>query len=114
MHARLPQTGRHPPIGVPIWKFTNESVRHCVPLLAAPAELLRALSQSLAELGVGWYVFGAQAVLHWGRPRFTEDIDITVQLGSVSVERVVGRLQESGFDLRVEGTPAFIAQTRVG
>ena len=33
---------------------------------------------ALADLGVGWYVFGAHAVVFWGRPRFTEDVDITV------------------------------------
>ena len=31
----------------------------------------------MAGLRVGWYVFGAQAVLQWGRPRFTEDLIVT-------------------------------------
>jgi hypothetical protein len=84
-----------------------------VPSLAPPAELLRALSRALSDLHVGWYVFGAQAVLHWGRPRFTEDIDVTVQLGPVHTQRLVDQLQRFGFTMRVEGTAAFIAQTRV-
>jgi hypothetical protein len=84
-----------------------------VPSLAPPAELLRALSGVLGRLRVGWYVFGAQAVLHWGRPRFTQDIDVTVQLGSVQTSHLVEELQKAGFALRVEGTPAFIRQTRV-
>jgi hypothetical protein len=71
------------------------------------------LSVALTELGVGWYVFGAQGVLHWGRPRFTEDVDVTVQLGSVDTSRLVATLQRHGFNLRDEGTAAFIAQTRV-
>jgi hypothetical protein len=85
----------------------------CVPSLTPPADLLRALSATLAGLNAGWYVFGAQAVLHWGRPRFTEDIDVTVLLGTVEASRLVARLREAGFALRLEGTPAFIAQTRV-
>jgi hypothetical protein len=84
-----------------------------VPSLAPPAELLRALSGALAVLDVGWYVFGAQAVLFWGRPRFTEDIDVTVHLGSLDTSQLIGCLQDAGFTLRVEGTPAFVAQTRV-
>jgi hypothetical protein len=84
-----------------------------VPLLTPPVDLLRALSVALGDLRVGWYVFGAQAVLIWGRPRFTEDIDVTVLPGSVPTSRLVATLQQHGFELRVEGTPAFVDQTRV-
>jgi hypothetical protein len=101
------------PIDWPISPFISASGRRCVPSLAPPAELLRALSGVLGRLRVGWYVFGAQAVLHWGRPRFTQDIDVTVQLGSVQTSHLVEELQKAGFALRVEGTPAFIRQTRV-
>ena len=89
------------------------SGRRCVQSLAPPAELLLALSRVLTALRVGWYVFGAQAVLYWGRPRLTEDIDVTVQLGTVETGRLVTELRQVGFALRVEGTSAFIAQTRV-
>jgi hypothetical protein len=84
-----------------------------VPSLAPPAELLLALSRVLTTLRVGWYVFGAQAVMYWGRPRLTEDIDVTVQLGAVETDRLVAELQQVGFALRPEGSSAFIAQTRV-
>lgn len=84
-----------------------------MPSLAPPAELLLALSRVFASLRVGWFVFGAQAVMYWGRPRLTEDIDVTVQLGAVDVADLVAHLQQAGFALRVEGTAAFIAQTRV-
>ena len=84
-----------------------------MPSLPPPAELLLALSRVLAALRLGWYVFGAQAVMHWGRPRLTEDIDVTVQLGTVDVSVLVSQLQHVGFALRVEGTAAFMAQTRV-
>lgn len=84
-----------------------------MPSLTPVVDLLRALAGVLEPLRVGWYVFGAQAVLHWGRPRFTEVVDVTVLLGSVETGRLVDRLQRAGFQLRVEGTAAFIAQTRV-
>jgi hypothetical protein len=84
-----------------------------VPSVAPPTELLRALSEALGRLNAGWYVFGAQAVLHWGRPRLTADIDVTVQMGLVTTASLLKAMQEAGFVLRVEGTPAFIEQTRV-
>ena len=84
-----------------------------MPSLTPPAELLRALSGALTALEVGWYVFGAQAVLFWGRPRLTEDIDVTVHLGDHDTSQLIARLQDAGFTLRPEGTPVFIAQTRV-
>jgi hypothetical protein len=63
----------------------DDLLRHarCVPSLSPPAELLLALSRVLADLRVDRYVFGAQAVVHWGRPCLTEDIDVTVELGLV-------------------------------
>lgn len=84
-----------------------------MPSPTPPAELLRALSTALDGLRVGWYVFGAQAVLQWGRPRFTEDIDVTVLPGSVTTDQLVVHLQTHGFELRAEGTPVFIEQSRV-
>lgn len=84
-----------------------------MPSLTPPVSLLRALSTALDGLNIGWYVFGAQAVLHWGRPRFTEDVDVTVLAGSVETTRLVATLSDHGFTLRIEGTPAFVDQTRV-
>jgi hypothetical protein len=113
--TRVPPRGGIRPrqTGSPTFLSITVSRRLCVPSLAPPAELLRALSGVLARLDVRWYVFGAQAVLHWGRPRFTQDIDVTVQLGSIETSHLVDELQKSGFVLRVEGTAAFIRQTRV-
>jgi hypothetical protein len=71
------------------------------------------LSVALADLQVGWYVFGAQAVLHWGRPRFTEDVDVTVLPGAVENTRLLTHVERHGFTLRVEGTAEFMARTRV-
>ena len=76
-----------------------------MPSLAPPAELLRALSQVLTDLRAGWYVLDAQVVMHWGRPRLTGDIDVTVQLGAVDMDRLITELQRAGFSLRQEGTP---------
>lgn len=79
----------------------------------APAELLRALGDVLDRLGARWYVFGAQAVLLWGRPRFTADIDVTVRLDPEVPQRLVDELARAGFTLRVSTRDDFVNRTRV-
>lgn len=84
-----------------------------MPSPAPPAELFRALAEALRRLGAPWYVFGAQAVLVWGRPRLTADIDVTVKLDPENPERLVKTLEEAGFTLRVSATADFVKRTRV-
>jgi len=80
---------------------------------SAPAELLRALAAVLAEHGHAWYVFGAQAVLVWGRPRFTADVDVTVRLVPEDPERFVAAMVRSGFSIRFAAGNDFVRRTRV-
>ncbi len=84
-----------------------------MPSPAGPADLLAALSGTLASLKIPWYVFGGQAALIWGRPRMTADLDVTVRLGDTGSQTLVGALQAGGFDLRIVATPDFVQQTRV-
>lgn len=83
------------------------------PPASTPADLLRILSGVLGRLGADWYLFGAQAVLLWGRPRFTADIDVTVRMVPENPQRLVAAMAEAGFRLRFEVTPEFVASTRV-
>jgi len=83
-----------------------------VPSPAGPAELLADLAAALDAVRASWYVFGAQAVLVWGRPRLTTDVDVTVRFGAATDE-LVRTLQANGFILRIEATDTFIRQTRV-
>lgn len=79
----------------------------------SPAEVFRALADALGRIGLGWYVFGAQAVMVWGRPRFTEDIDITVACTPASSPLLVSALEACGFRLRVPDVEDFMASTWV-
>ncbi|MBW2464209.1 MAG: nucleotidyl transferase AbiEii/AbiGii toxin family protein [Deltaproteobacteria bacterium] len=74
---------------------------------------LDALATKLDGLGLRWYVFGAQAVLVHGRPRLTEDIDITVDLGTLSIQELLVSLGEVGFALTVAPDEEFLAVARV-
>lgn len=84
-----------------------------MPSAPSPAELLADLAAAFASLNLGWYVFGAQAALIWGRPRLTTDVDVTVQLGGVEPARLVATLETHGFARRLQVTDAFVDQTRV-
>lgn len=84
-----------------------------MPSSSGPADLLGDLASSLGSLGIAWYVFGAQAVLLWGRPRLTTDVDVTVRLDAHSAEQLVDRLSRAGFVQRFPTTAAFVRETRV-
>ncbi len=77
----------------------------------AALDLLTALSQVLARWG-RWYLFGAQAVIAYGVPRLSADVDVTLQLVPDDPERFVRDMEEAGFAVRVDD-PDFVRRTRV-
>lgn len=77
------------------------------------AEVLRALAAALNGTGAGWYLFGAQAVVAWGRPRFTEDIDVTVAGTPARSRELVTAVEHAGFRLRVDDVDDFVGRTWV-
>ena len=96
------------------WLFTSVYPRGFVPSPpSVPAELLAGLAGALARLRAAWYVFGAQAVVIWGRPRLTADIDVTVRLDPEEPERLVRALEDAGFALRFGNAEPFVRRTRV-
>jgi hypothetical protein len=82
-----------------------------VPVQPAALELLTALSAVLARWG-RWYVFGAQAVIAYGVPRLSADVDVTLQLVPDEPERFVRDMEAAGFAIRVDD-PDFVRRTRV-
>jgi predicted nucleotidyltransferase component of viral defense system len=79
---------------------------------SADAEVYAALTRTFARLGVRWYVFGAQAAILYGAARFTEDIDVTVELRDIQASALVSALEEEGFTSRIPDQ-RFVEQTRV-
>jgi hypothetical protein len=79
----------------------------------APADLIAALAEALADAGARWYLFGAQAALIWGRPRLTADVDVTVRLDPEDPDALVRALGRHGFRLRVNPADDFVRRTRV-
>lgn len=80
---------------------------------AAASEAIAALARLLRRLGVGWYLLGAQAVICWGRPRLSADIDVTIRLPLEKTGELVTALQAEGFHPLVEDPEAFVERTRV-
>jgi hypothetical protein len=82
-----------------------------VPVQPAAVELLTGLSKVLSRWG-RWYVFGAQAVIAYGVPRLSADVDVTVDLVPDEPERFTREMEAAGFALRVEDLD-FVRRTRV-
>ncbi len=53
-----------------------------------PKNLLVNIAKILKELKIPYIITGGMAVLVWGRPRFTADIDIVVELGQNKVDEL--------------------------
>ena len=82
-----------------------------MPLQPAALELLTALAPVLGRWG-RWYVFGAQAVIVYGVPRLSADVDVTLALAPDAPERFAREMEAAGFALRV-ADPEFVRRTRV-
>lgn len=82
-----------------------------VPIEPAARELLVALARVLRDWGP-WYVFGAQAVVAYGVPRLSADVDVTLRLTPDTPARFADAMRDGGFDLRVSD-PEFVERTRV-
>ena len=82
-----------------------------MPVEPAAIALLADLSKVLAGWGP-WYVFEAQAVIAYGVPRLSADVDVTLRLSPDDPERFTADMHEAGFALRVDD-PDFVRRTRV-
>lgn len=61
-----------------------------------PRQLLVKIAKTLKQLKIPYLVTGGIAVLVWGRPRFTADIDIVIELKSSDIEKLAKALKKLG------------------
>lgn len=66
----------------------------------------------MAEQGLRWYLFGAQAAIVWGSPRFSADVDITAEIAPAVIDSFIEAMTHHGFGL-VFTDSDFLARTRV-
>ncbi len=79
----------------------------------AIVEVYGAVGRAAERLGARWYVFGAHAAAAYGRPRATEDVDITVDLAGASTRAALDAFEAEGITLRFEPSAAFLESTRL-
>ncbi len=76
-------------------------------------DLLASLAGIFGEGEIRWYLFGAQAVVVWGAPRMTADVDVTVEIEPEAAHALVAELERADFQLRIRDVEGFVEQTRV-
>ncbi len=76
-------------------------------------DLLAALTAVMRSRRTRWYLFGAQAVMVWGQPRMSADVDVTAELQPDQALDFVATMKAAGFELRVRDAEEFVARTRV-
>ncbi len=82
-----------------------------MPIPPAAVDLLAALAPVMSRWG-RWCVFGAQAVVLYGVPRLSADVDVTLALTPDQPARFSSDMAAVGFALRVTD-PEFVRRTRV-
>jgi hypothetical protein len=75
-------------------------------------EAARAIQELCVERGLGFCFIGGLAVLRWGEPRLTRDVDLTVLAPYGSEPEVVDTLVQR-FDARLPDARAFAIENRV-
>lgn len=74
---------------------------------------LKEVAHFLSEAGIPYMVIGGQAVLHYGEPRFTQDIDITIGLIPEELGKALDALPQEIFRLLPEDVEGFVQDTWV-
>ncbi len=75
--------------------------------------LLKKLARHLTNLRIPYMIIGGQAVLYYGEPRLTKDIDITLGLSIKEIDLALRLVKETGLSLRVKNPIGFAAKTMV-
>jgi predicted nucleotidyltransferase len=76
-------------------------------------EILSRIARELDSGGLPYMVIGGQAVLLYGEPRLTKDIDITLGVGIEGLPRVEKVISNLNIRLLVENPDAFVRKTFV-
>lgn len=58
-----------------------------------PHHLLVQIAKTLDDLKISYFITGGISVLVWGRPRFTADIDLVIELKREDIERLARALR---------------------
>ena len=76
-------------------------------------ELIERIAVSLDKEGIPYMIIGGQAVLYYGEPRFTKDIDITLGIDADSLSKVLVLASELNLTILVDDVEDFVKKTMV-
>lgn len=76
-------------------------------------QLLERIALSLEQRQIPYMVIGGQAVLIYGEPRLTRDIDITLGVGPERLQDLLSLAQSVGWRVLVERAEEFVQRTMV-
>lgn len=75
--------------------------------------LLKQIAQQLDNAEIRYMVIGGQAVLIHGEPRFTKDIDITMEITPQNLQQVLEVVKHLGLKILVKDVEKFVEDTWV-
>ena len=76
-------------------------------------KILKRVARELKRASIPYMVIGGQAVLVYGEPRLTRDIDITLGIGVSELARIKKILPVMGLKVLVKKDQEFVARTMV-
>ncbi len=76
-------------------------------------ELLARIDAALTERDLSYMIIGGQAVLLYGEPRLTRDIDVTLGSGPDRLKDLLGAVSELGLVVLPEDPDEFVEKTMV-
>jgi predicted nucleotidyltransferase len=75
--------------------------------------LLKKIAAQLLKQNIPYMIIGGQAVLVYGEPRLTKDIDVTLGIGVDEWRRMEQVIQESGWQYLTSDVEDFVKETMV-
>ncbi len=75
--------------------------------------LLERIAQGLDSRGIPYMVIGGQAVLAYGEPRLTRDVDVTLGVGPEKLAALLEWVGETAWRVLVEAPEKFVSQMLV-
>lgn len=76
-------------------------------------ELLKNLAKGLKEKKIDYMIIGGQAVLIYGEPRLTKDIDITIDIGIEGYEKIKDIIERLNLKIIPKNPYEFLKDTMV-
>ncbi|OGC41363.1 hypothetical protein A2Y85_02100 [candidate division WOR-3 bacterium RBG_13_43_14] len=76
-------------------------------------KLLKKLAKYLSKYRIPYMIIGGQAVLYYGEPRLTKDIDVTLGITINEIALILKLVKATGLLLRIKDPVAFAKKTMV-